>query len=60
MPKHKDQKDVKEFVIQEYIINKKTYPEMCALLNISPNAFHELLKRLDIPARKVGKRYKKK
>lgn len=54
-----EDKELRNYVIKKYITEKKTYEEMCALLGIGMDSFHKLLKRFDIPARKVGRRYKK-
>ena len=52
--------ELREWLINAYIKEQKPYWKICDELKISKRTLHIYLKKLDIPARKRGKRAKKK
>lgn len=57
--KSESQSNIREYLIEHYIRQRKTFRDLCKELEISSDTLHRLLKKHDIPPRKVGKRYKK-
>jgi len=55
-----DDSKIREYLIEHYIKQKKTFEELSEELDIDLHDVHDLLKKHDIPARKAGKRHKKK
>ena len=52
--------NIRDYLIEEYIRKKRTYEDICKELRIGKDSLHRMLKKYDIPPRKVGKRAKKK
>ncbi len=52
--------DLKKYLVEEYVVKGKTYREVAKDIGVGLDTFHHLLKKHNIPARKTGKRVKKK